>query len=105
MIFDIDFNKTFYLTDTGRRWDGWKVSVRDKVPQQVECKKQGLVFHSTNYIIRYIQQGTNNEQQTMNKIMLTMHPQRWHNKSLPWTKELAIQNLKNILKYFLIKFK
>ena len=28
--FDVDFNKTFYLTDTGRRWDGHKVSVRDK---------------------------------------------------------------------------
>ena len=26
--FDIDFNHTFYLTDTGPRWDGHKVSVR-----------------------------------------------------------------------------
>ncbi|HAF30100.1 MAG TPA: hypothetical protein DCG75_13750, partial [Bacteroidales bacterium] len=44
---DIDFNKVFYLTDTGRRWDGWKTSVRDKVPQQEEWNKKGLVFHST----------------------------------------------------------
>ena len=29
--FDIDFNEVFYLTDTGRRWDGDRVSVRDKV--------------------------------------------------------------------------
>ncbi len=29
--FDIDFKKVLYLTDTGRRWDGDKVSVRDKV--------------------------------------------------------------------------
>ena len=29
--FDINFNDVFYLTDTGRRWDGDKVSVRDKV--------------------------------------------------------------------------
>jgi hypothetical protein len=29
--FDIDFSKVGYLTDTGRRWDGEKVSVRDKV--------------------------------------------------------------------------
>lgn len=28
--FDIDFSKVLYLTDTGRRWDGEKVSVRDK---------------------------------------------------------------------------
>ncbi|MFO8089187.1 MAG: hypothetical protein R6U13_05065 [Desulfatiglandaceae bacterium] len=33
---DVDFNDVFYLTDTGRRWDGWKVSVRDKLPQQTE---------------------------------------------------------------------
>jgi len=29
--FDIDFSKVLYLTDTGRCWDGDKVSVRDKV--------------------------------------------------------------------------
>jgi hypothetical protein len=50
--FDIDFNEVFYLTDTGRRWDGWKVSLRDKIPQQEQWKKQGLVFHSTSEIIQ-----------------------------------------------------
>lgn len=29
--FDIDFDEVLYLTDTGRRWDGWRVSIRDKV--------------------------------------------------------------------------
>jgi hypothetical protein len=29
--FDIDFGEVFYLTDTGRMWDGEKVSIRDKV--------------------------------------------------------------------------
>jgi hypothetical protein len=28
--FDVDFSKMLYLTDTGRRWDGGIVSVRDK---------------------------------------------------------------------------
>jgi len=28
---DIDFSKVLYLTDTGRRWDGHKVSIRDRV--------------------------------------------------------------------------
>ncbi len=55
--FDIDFNKMFYLTDTGRRWDGWKTSVRDKVPQQAEWVKKGLVFHSTKDIIQAIENG------------------------------------------------
>ncbi|MBN1932426.1 MAG: hypothetical protein JW786_12550, partial [Desulfobacterales bacterium] len=29
--FDIDFTKVLYLTDTGRRWDGDRVSIRDRV--------------------------------------------------------------------------
>jgi hypothetical protein len=29
--FDVDFSKVMYLTDTGRRWDGRRVSIRDKV--------------------------------------------------------------------------
>ncbi len=29
--FDIDFSEVLYLTDTGRRWDGDRFSVRDKV--------------------------------------------------------------------------
>ncbi len=33
--FDIDFGEVLYLTDTGRRWDGDRVSVRDKVRRQM----------------------------------------------------------------------
>jgi hypothetical protein len=29
--FDVDFSRVAYYTDTGRRWDGDSVSVRDKV--------------------------------------------------------------------------
>jgi len=28
--FDLDFNDVFYITDTGRKWDGASVSIRDK---------------------------------------------------------------------------
>jgi len=51
----VDFSKVLYLTDTGRRWDGWKVSLRDKVPQQEQWKEQGLVFRSTQDIIRRLE--------------------------------------------------
>ena len=44
--FDVDFNHTFYLTDTGRRWDGYKVSVRDKAmdsrPEEPEEPRKTL---------------------------------------------------------------
>ena len=95
--FDINFNEIFYLTDTGRRWDGWKVSIRDKVPQQEIWIEQGLVFHSTNDIIKAAEDGRLPE-----KIMFTFHPQRWHNEPLLWLKELVLQNAKNIVKRFMI---
>jgi hypothetical protein len=96
--YDINFNKVLYLTDTGRRWDGWKTSVRDKVPQQKDWIKQGLVFYSTNEIIKAA-----NEDRLPNQIMITFHPQRWHEGGLPWFKELVLQNLKNQVKRVLVK--
>lgn len=95
--FDLDFNSIFYLTDTGRRWDGWKVSVRDKVPQQEEWVRQGLVFRSTSDIVRAANEGRLPE-----RIMMTFHPQRWSNKPLPWLKELVMQGVKNQVKGVLI---
>jgi hypothetical protein len=122
--FDVNFDDVFYLTDTGRRWDGYKVSVRDKLTQQENWNKQGLSFHSTNDIIKAINnlpnhqpltpkpehktpnpepRTPNTKQQTLNKIMFTFHPQRWHDKPVPWMKEMVMQNVKNVVKYFLIK--
>ncbi len=98
--YDMDFNEFFYLTDTGRRWDGWKTSVRDKVPQQEEWVKQGLVFHSTQDIIKAAKEGG-----LPQRVMMTFHPQRWNYKAIPWFKELLIQNLKNQIKKIIIKRK
>ncbi|MBN2821328.1 MAG: hypothetical protein JXP36_20315 [Bacteroidales bacterium] len=96
--YDMNFDEFFYLTDTGRRWDGWKTSVRDKVPQQEEWVKQGLVFHSTKSIIQAAKLGT-----LPSKIMFTFHPQRWHDSAIPWVKEWVLQNLKNQVKRFLVR--
>lgn len=96
--FDIDFNKVFYLTDTGRRWDGYKVSVRDKMPQQEIWNSQGLKFHSTNDIIEAV-----NQQKLPMQVMFTFHPQRWNNSFLPWIKEFVWQNVKNVVKGIIIR--
>ncbi len=96
--FDMDFDAFFYLTDTGRRWDGWRVSMRDKVPQQAQWNAKGWVYHNTLDIIKAAQDGS-----LPPRIMFTFHPQRWHEKSWPWFKELVLQNIKNMVKYFLIK--
>jgi len=86
--FDVDFNEVFYLTDTGRRWDGDKVSVRDKVNSIFK-----LSFHTTEEIIESASSG-----ELPKKIMFTFHPQRWNDNLFLWSKELIIQNIKNIIK-------
>ena len=95
--FDIDFSQMFYLTDTGRCWDGYKVSVRDKIPvYQDQWNAQGLVYHSTQDIIHAAEQGS-----LPPCIMITTHPQRWTDSPLSWLKELLTQNAKNIIKRLL----
>ena len=100
----------FYLTDTGRRWDGEKVSVRDKVGgrQSAVGSRQSAVgsrnlepgtrnlelkFHSTSDIITAAGNGLLPDQ-----IMFTFHPQRWTDQPLQWIRELVMQNVKNVVK-------
>lgn len=93
--FDLDFTKIFYLTDTGRRWDGHKVSVRDKVANHF-----GLSFRSTQDIIEAV-----NRREFPDQIMINFHPQRWTDDLLLWFTEKQKQNAKNFVKYWLIKLR
>ena len=86
--YDVDFNQVFYLTDTGRMWDGQKVSVRDKVDTSFT-----QTYHATGEIIKALE-----DEQLPNQIMFTFHPQRWHSDSISWVKELIVQNAKNVIK-------
>ena len=96
--FDMDFSEVLYLTDTGRCWDGYNVSVRDKIPvYQDEWVTQGLVYHTTNDLIRAIQVG-----KTPRRLMITTHPQRWTDNCWAWTKELLLQSVKNMIKRIII---
>lgn len=91
--FDVDFKKVFYLTDTGRKWDGDKVSVRDRVDSGFDLR-----FHKTDEIIASAMMNTLPDQ-----IMFTFHPQRWDNNKIKWTKELLLQNTKNVIKRIIRK--
>ena len=96
---DTDFSRTFYLTDTGRRWDGYKVSVRDRIPvYQEKWNEQGLIFHKTDDIISAAREGF-----LPRRLMITTHPQRWTDEFLPWIMEYLLQNAKNLVKGILIK--
>ncbi|MBN1472253.1 MAG: hypothetical protein JW925_10770 [Syntrophaceae bacterium] len=122
--FDIDYNEVMYLTDTGRRWDGDRVSIRDKVRgerlevrgQKTEVRSQesesGKKFsdeknneiikrpklHSTQDIINALRNG-----ELPDQIMLTIHPQRWTDDWGPWVWELMSQKVKNVVKYLIVK--
>ena len=91
--FDIDFNKVFYLTDTGRNWKNQKISVRDRVDTKYEFN-----ISSSYQIINALKDGILPDQ-----MMFNFHPQRWSDNPLFWTKELVYQNIKNQLKKFIVK--
>lgn len=86
--FDVNYHEVFYVTDTGRRWNGDKVSVRDRVDSNFT-----LSFQYTDDIIEAA-----NKSLLPDKIMFTFHPQRWNNSIFLWIKELILQNVKNVVK-------
>jgi hypothetical protein len=86
--YDIDFAKVLYLTDTGRRWDGQRMNVRDKAAGQ-----RTLPVRSTFEIIELASAGS-----LPGQIMINAHPQRWSDSPVAWLKELVLQNIKNIVK-------
>lgn len=96
--FDIDFRDCFYLTDTGRCWDGYRVSVRDKIEgHQDRWIAEGLVFHSTEDIVNRLS-GSTQLVAMPSCLMITTHPQRWTDNKIAWVKELVGQTVKNIIK-------
>lgn len=104
--FDTDFSKTLYLTDTGRRWDGFRVSVRDKIPGfQEDWERKGLAFHSTDEIIAQLENDDSLLLKSGLSLLITTHPQRWNKFGVKYIKELCMQNVKNVIKAYLVSMK
>lgn len=92
--FSLNLDEVLYLTDTGRRWNGERVSVRDKVKS-----KFAYNFKTTFDILKAL-----NNEELPDKLMINVHPHRWTYQLLSWLKELIWQNTKNIVKkYFFVK--
>jgi len=83
---DIDFNQMAYYTDTGRMWDGYKVSIRDKVSSHANFP----IFHSTQEMIDAIKKD-----KFPSQVMVNFHPQRWTDDLVLWWKEQLKQKIKN----------
>ncbi len=86
--FDVDFNEVFYLSDTGRKWNHAGASVRDRVQSGFD-----IPVKSTFHLIALAE-----KEALPHKMMITVHSQRWHDRVLPWVKELVWQNVKNVAK-------
>ncbi len=100
-MLDTDFSKTLYLTDTGRRWDGSAVSIRDKIGNEPYWEKEGLSFHSTDDII----QALNNPFHPIHQhpILINTHPQRWMPFGFNWMAEATAQWWKNQAKRLIVQ--
>lgn len=93
--FDTDFNTVLYLTDTGRRWNGDSVNVRDKTDRT--SNMGSLQFHTTYEILEALAAD-----KTPDKIMMNFHPHRWNDPGFLWLREAIWQNIKNIGKYLIV---
>lgn len=84
----VNFNEVMYLSDTGRTWDKDKGNIKDKVNTKFNYR-----FNNTYEIIAAIK-----ETNLPDKIMLNIHPNRWHDDLIRWSAELIGQNIKNFVK-------
>ena len=119
--FDFSLEDMLYLTDTGRRWDGSLVSIRDRfytrddgyysgwkrkplpgsamfMTEKSTALQRQYRFRKTEFILQAISSGNLPE-----RLMVTFHPQRWNDGTLPWLREYIWQNSKNAVKYFMVK--
>ena len=101
-MLDTDFSRTLYLTDTGRRWDGFRASVRDKVPeQQAKWNQEGLKFHTTNDLIDALHNPSHPIHS--HELLINTHPQRWMPFGPQWVAEATLQSFKNVAKTLLVQ--
>lgn len=83
----VDFDKVFYLTDTGYAWDGGKFATRDVVTNHF-----GLKFHTTQQIVACIEAGKFPE-----KALILAHT-LWTDSLAQWTMLHLREFLRNHLK-------
>lgn len=68
----IDFDKVLYLSDTGRRWNGFKMSLRDNVRSAYDYN-----FSGTKDILMAIDT-------LPDQILFTAHPEQWVDNLPEW---------------------
>lgn len=99
--FSLDYSKVLYLTDTGRTWADRNIRVKDVLDVPVgsgsllSCDN----IRSTDDVIALV------KSQEYAQICILAHPNRWCDGVFGWTKELVMQNLKNVGKAGIIVYR
>lgn len=86
----IDYNSIFYLTDTGSRWDGSNVSIRDTV-----ISRHNHSIRTTFQLINYFKNNKLPDQ-----ILINAHAARWNDNFFIWIYRYFLQKAKNSAKFF-----
>lgn len=90
--FDLDYTSLLYLSDTGRKWNGEKSSVRDKVFQENFLAIKEKLKNSDDILTAV------SAHELPHHLMITLHPQRWSDNLFMWLWEYGTQTLKNSIK-------
>jgi hypothetical protein len=99
--FSLDYSKILYLTDTGRTWADRNIRVKDVLETPVDGLnvKYGKSIKSTKDVMDLIRK------EDVEQICVLAHPNRWCDDMLGWTKELVMQNVKNVGKAGIIQYR
>ncbi len=93
--FDVNYNEVFYITDTGRAWNKKSVIIRDKVQTKIN-----IPIKNIDHLISLVKQDKLPE-----KLIISTHPQRWFDIGFLWFNELVMQNIKNVIKAVLVRYR
>jgi hypothetical protein len=101
--FSIDYSRVLYLTDTGRTWADRNIRVKDVLETPDDClnANAGICkdIRTTDDVIGLI------KKEEVDRICILAHPNRWCDGMIGWTRELVMQNLKNVGKAGIIKYR
>lgn len=93
--FDVNYDEVFYITDTGRAWNKKSVIIRDKVQTKIN-----IPIKNIDHLMSLIKQDKLPE-----KLIISTHPHRWFDIGLLWFNELVMQNIKNVVKAMLVRYR
>ncbi|CAD6492172.1 MAG: hypothetical protein EMLJLAPB_00226 [Candidatus Argoarchaeum ethanivorans] len=90
----IDYEKVLYLTDTGRGWNNTRYSVKDTVDADSVYRVK-----YTDDVIDLL------KNETLGQICISAHPERWSDNFGSWLWDMVWQNVKNVGKAGIVKYR